>query len=519
MAGEWRLYGSNTRKGWREVLVWQPESGDPEEPWALDDGTMVYYVRAWKRKPTAAQIKAAKPEKPYWGGPAGSPRLCPSSSEAIRRSVRVPAMRRMSGRTVIASLLAIALVAMSAALAGAAGGVKLKPATVNSAGQFADGDSRTQGPEQLSGDGRLYVFSSKANNLPSGDGSTLRSYLHDFKTGKTKIVSTDSAGIPATGEVTFPEISPDGKFVAFIGYGTGLPGANGDRQVWIKNLKTGKIRLVSRAANGDAGEDQSANAFISANDRFVAFESVAQNLPDPGLSYRIYVRDLKKNTTTMVSRTSAGEPIVDADFFGQALSGDGKLLVFRAESPNLFPADGDMHAYLRNLRTGKTMLIDRAKNGDPPNGFADQPSISLNGRFIGFSSAADNLPGGCPAFCGYRYDRKTGKLKLVTRTTGGAPVYGVYLRLSADGTVIAFSSNDPAIVNPIVVQTFTRNLKSGKTTLLSRNEQGQPGNNVSYFPSISADGRFVSFEGNATNLGGNPSGGTTVEGYRAGPLP
>jgi Tol biopolymer transport system component len=428
-------------------------------------------------------------------------------------------MRRASGRTLFAVLMAVALAALAVTVAAARKAPKLTPATVDSAGEFANGDSTTQGPERLSGDGHLYVFSSKAANLPNGDGSTIRSYLHNFKTGKTKIVSTDSAGTPATGEATFPEISPDGKFVAFSGYGTGLPGANGNRQVWVKNLKTGNIRLVSRAVNGDAGDDDSEGAFISANDRFVAFESIAQNLPDPGLSNMIYVRDLKKNTTTMVARTSSGEPLGNARFFGQALSGDGKFLVFRAQGPNLFPADGNTHAYLRNLKSGKTTLLDRAKNGDPPDDYADEPSISLNGRFIAFSSAAGNLPGGCPSFCGYRYDRKTGKLKLVTTTTGGAPLFADFLRLSADGSVIAFESNDPAIVaNPSQVQTFAKDLGSGKLTLLSRNKQGQEGNGGSQFPSISADGRFVSFDSIATNLGGNPSG-LTVEGYRAGPLP
>jgi hypothetical protein len=109
-------------------------------------------------------------------------------------------MRRVSGRTVFSAFLAAALVALAAGVAGAATAPKLTPGTVNSAGEFADGNSTTEGTEELSADGRLYVFSSKADNLPHGDGSTLRCYLHDFKTGKTKLISTTALGDPAIGE-------------------------------------------------------------------------------------------------------------------------------------------------------------------------------------------------------------------------------------------------------------------------------------------------------------------------------
>src|SRR5262245_23543174 len=119
-------------------------------------------------------------------------------------------MRRVSGRAVFSALLAAALVALAVGVAGAADAPKLMPGTVNSAGEFAPGNNTTQGTEELSANGNLFVFNSKADNLPGGDGSTLRSYLHNFKTGKTKLVSKDAIGNPSLGEATFPEISPDG---------------------------------------------------------------------------------------------------------------------------------------------------------------------------------------------------------------------------------------------------------------------------------------------------------------------
>jgi hypothetical protein len=73
--------------------------------------------------------------------------------------------------------------------------------------------------------------------------------------------------------------------------------------------------------------------------------------------------------------------------------------------------------------------------------------------------------------------------------------------LSADGSEIAFDSIDSAInPTPSLFQTFAKDLDTGKITFLSRNKHGRPGNGFSYFPSVSANGHFVAFEGNATNL-------------------
>jgi Tol biopolymer transport system component len=428
-------------------------------------------------------------------------------------------MRSVSGRTAFAGFLAVVLVALCAGVAVAGQGPKVKPASVRSNGDFPDGESSTEGTEQLSGDGHLYVFQSNSTNLVPHTGTLINAYLHNFKTGKTKLLSTDSHGKPATGFTDYPEISANGRIAVFHGLGTGLPGANGTNQVWAKNLKTGRTQLVSKSPSGQPGEGgNSALPFVSATGRYVVFGSSATNFPGAGkLHGGVYIRDLKKHKTFLASRSSSGEA-VDGNPYGQTLSGNGDLVVFSSSEMALPGADGTTHLYLRNLKTGKTRLIDRAANGDPANAPSQTPSISQNGRYIVYDSSATNLPGPGVDGGGYRYDIKTKKTNLVTRASDGSAAVGGDVRISADGKLVAFDAKDAALPGGgMAYQVYARNLKTGKTTLLSHDRNGDPGDSDSYYPSLSEDGRFACFESHATNLGGNPPG-TKDLGYRAGPI-
>jgi Tol biopolymer transport system component len=406
------------------------------------------------------------------------------------------------------------------ALAHVSGLPPVKPASVNSAGDFATGDSSTEGSEQLSGDGHLYVFQAYGANLPHGGDMLLQSYLHNFKTGKTQLLSRNSNGKPANGFTENPVISPSGKLAVFDGQPSNLPGGGpDDTEVWVRNLKTGKVELVSRTPKGKPGKGgPSFLSFISANDRYVAFDSRAKNMPaGDGATSRVYIRDLKKQKTILASRNSHGKP-VEGNAYGQPLSANGKLLVFSSGDPLLPGKSSVDHIYLRDLKTGKVRLIDKF-HGEPANDFSHTPALSENGRYIAYESTATNLPGPGVDGGGYVYDRKTGKTKLVTRNSAGDPAVGGDVRISADGKMIAFDAQDAALPGGGAhYQVYARNLKTGKTTLMSHTPADVGGNGDSYYPSLSADGRFVAFEGYATDLGGSPPG-THSEAYRSGPLP
>jgi Tol biopolymer transport system component len=412
-----------------------------------------------------------------------------------------------------------ALVALAVALAGASqAAFSVKVASRLSNGHLANGDSSTEGTEQLSGDGNLYAFVSQAANLPGGDGSTYQAYVRNFTSGKTRLISAKPNGHPVSGGISSVSISADGRFVAFHGLGGGLPGSGTDSQVWIRNLKSGKTRLVSKAENGDPGSDSSDYPTLSADGRQVAFRSEAANLPGgDGTNEYGYVRDTKKGKTILVTQTSSGEA-VPGNLYGQVISGDGRKVVFQALSADLPGGDGLLnHVYLRNIPHHHTSLIDHEPDGTPADKDSRTPSISSDGRFAVFHSEASNLPGGNGDQQAYVINLKTGKTKLVSRDSAGQPAEGSNVRISGNGHRVAFESQDADLPggDGTTYQMYARNLKTGKTTLLSRASNGDPGDADSFYSSISRDGRFVGFEGRSENLGGDPG---FENAFRAGPI-
>jgi Tol biopolymer transport system component len=377
----------------------------------------------------------------------------------------------------------------------------------NSKGVAANGDSSTEGATLLSRDGRLVAFISRAANLPAGDGSTDRAYVRDFRTGRTSLVSRTTGGEPATGGIGGAAISASGRFVAFAGLGTGLPGASATfSEVWIHDRRTGATALASRGAGGKPGSGSSSNPSLSAGGRFVAFESHAANLPGgDGVEERVYVRDMKRGKTILASRTESGDP-ADATAYGQLLSADGRKVVFASDDPDLPGGGGFSHAYLRDLDRRVTRIIDRNGNGEIADNDGGGASISPGGRFVAFRSQATNLPGGDGIHQQvYLRDLTRGRTILISRNNAGDPfdLGASDGRVSADGRLVAFNSdstNTPG--GGPDFQVYVRDLRGGRTRLLSRDSNGDPADDDSYYPSISADGNSVSFDSEANNLGG-----------------
>src|SRR5262249_8574251 len=165
----------------------------------------------------------------------------------------------------------------------------------------------------LSSDGRFVAFDSGASNLdPADTDHNLDVFVRDRQTNTTTLVSRASGtgGAKANNPSQDAAISADGRYVAFESFSTNLPpDANrGIEQVFVRDLQTNTTTLVSRAsgANAPEGDDESDSPAISADGRFVAFTSLASNLdPADGLTGgNLFVRDLQTNTTTLISRAS-----------------------------------------------------------------------------------------------------------------------------------------------------------------------------------------------------------------------
>jgi Tol biopolymer transport system component len=258
----------------------------------------------------------------------------------------------------------------------------------------AKGNSSSNVPV-LSGDGRLVAFDSFATNLHADDlDRTSDVFVRDLQTNATTLVSRASGATGAKGNSysLAAAMSADGRYVAFESLATNLHPSDGDavRDVFVRDLQTNTTTLVSRAtgATGAKGDGMSLRATISGNGRFVAFESTASNLDpaDTDTGQDVFVRDLATNTTTLVSRASGVSGAKGNGGSSRPAVTDDGFVVFQSLATNLSPSDGDaiMDVFARDLGSATTTLVSRASNGVKGNSGSFSPAVSGDGRFVAF---------------------------------------------------------------------------------------------------------------------------------------
>jgi Tol biopolymer transport system component len=374
----------------------------------------------------------------------------------------------------------------------------------------------------LSRDGSLVAFGSQAKNLPGGRGLTGEVYVRDVDRGETELVSTNNNGVPANETVLDTDISPNGRFVVFQGLASNLPGGDGRKtRVWIHDRESGRTSLVSKANDGEPAHGPSYGGSVSANGRFVAFSSYADNLPlGDGNNPFAYVRDLKDGKTRLVSKRNGDKPAT-GEYPG--ISSNGQRVVFESTDPDLPGGDGHTdHVYLRDLKRRHTVLVDRSRHGKVAEEDSHPSGMSGNGRFVAFESYADNLPGGDGIHSQvYLRNLKLAKTRLVSRNNAGDPQnHEAYSgRVSGSGRYVVFSaqaSNLPG-GSRHAEQVYVRDMRRNTTRLLSKAANGDPAHFSSYAAatSISLDGRWAAFFTDADNLGGDPR---RYNVFRAGPI-
>ena len=414
----------------------------------------------------------------------------------------------------------VAVTALAALVAASQAAPRTQLVSRTSAGVAANGHSDAGEATALSGSGRFVVFDSTAANLPGGDGATRRIYVRDARTGKTRLVSKDNAGDPLVSPADNPGISASGRFISYDSAGVGLPGANGFSQVWLYDRKRKRTKLVSRANSGAAADADSRDPSASANGRRIAFTSSASNLPGATGDSQVYVRDLKRGRTILASKDGSGTG-ASGSLYGQTISASGRRVTFYSSDPDLPGSSGfDSNVYVRDLKRGRTILASRAPGGAPANGNTGNSSISGNGRFVAFESSATNLPGaGASSNQVYVRDLKRGRTKLGGRNSAGQVQtgYAEFAHLSGSGRYLQFNADGANLPGGDGSTTFTyvRDLRRGKTRLASRAPGGGAPDEEAQNGSISADGRFVAFESGADNLGGNT---LYLQVFRSGPL-
>jgi len=372
----------------------------------------------------------------------------------------------------------------------------------------------------VSADGRFVAFESDATNLVAGDTNGKRDiFVHDRQTGATTRVSVASNGAQADGTSYDPYISANGRYVAFHSDATNLVAGdtNGVSDAFVHDRQTGTTERVSVATGGAEGNGLSIEPSLSADGRYVAFMSAATNLVagDTNGKRDIFVRDRQTGTTTRVS-VSTGGAQANGTPLRPAISADGRYVAFDSDAANLVAGDsnGAYDIFVHDRQTGTTERVSVATGGAQANGGSTQPSISADGRYVVFYTSADNMvPGDSNGqWDVILRDRQTSTTELISVGLNGQPGNGLSSApsISADGRYVAFFSSASDLVAGDTNNTqdiFVRDRQAGTTERVSVAGDGAQANGWSSYPSISADGRFVVFGSDATNLVAGDSNG------------
>lgn len=275
--------------------------------------------------------------------------------------------------------------------------------------------------------------------------------------------------------------------------------------------------LMSRADTGKKGDSFSDQPSLSADGRFVAFRSTADNLVsgDTNGVDDIFVRDRMSRTTTRVSVDSAGQQ-ADKGSIYPSISADGRYVVFRSSATNLVSGDnnGFDDVFVRDCVAGTTVRASVDSAGHEGNWDSYQGWISGDGRFVAFRSVSTNLVSGDTnnASDVFVRDLLNGTTERVSVDSSGAQANnGSYnAAISVDGRFVAF---DSAAGNLVPNDTngggdvFVHDRQTGTTERVSVDSSGAQADGGSTVPSISADGRFVAFFSLSTNLVPNDTNG------------
>jgi Tol biopolymer transport system component len=309
----------------------------------------------------------------------------------------------------------------------------------------------------LSGDGRFVAFQSMATNLVGGhDGDGfLDVYVRDRRNGTTERVSVDSNGQQGDGDSFVCGISANGRYVVFFSWASNLvPGdTNGTVDVFVRDRTSGRTELVSVATDGTPGDLASSLSTISPDGRFVVFWSRATDftqMAQNGMG-EIYVRDRWNRTTEIASVDSAGMP-GGSDVFSCSISADGRFVAFDSYATNLVSGDsnGAQDCFVHDRLNGTTERVSVSTTGVQGNGRSNSVSISADGRYVSFTSWASNLvPGDTNGYAdAFLRDRQRGTTERLSLNTGGVPANtgGGGGLISADGRYITFMSDATNLV-------------------------------------------------------------------------
>ncbi len=413
----------------------------------------------------------------------------------------------------------------------------------------------------ISNDGRLVAFESDATNLinPLADTNNRSDvFVRDRVAGTTRRVSLAADGSEQTGffldgsEDMGSRLAGNGTALVWATRQTNLLGANdtnGVTDVFVRELDFSTTVRISEALDGTQGDFGSSGPMaITPDGRFVAFSSQASTLLGPendnneaadvfvvdrcvsgGVPIDICTPTLERVSVRSDGGEAYGGGATDASL---VLSADGRFVAWTTPEDDLVPVESDANGavadvVVRDRLTGTTQIVGRDVFGSQPALGSTNTSagLSADGRYVAFTSSDGNVlgPGGDTNGVSdvFVRDILQGITERVSVATGGRQIGGFGNfegALSADGRYVAFQSTATDALGPGVdtnntMDTFVHDRVTGITDRVSVASDGSESSGGGTFarPRLSADGQYVVFQSDATNLvgPGNDTNGRT----------
>jgi len=317
-----------------------------------------------------------------------------------------------------------------------------------------EADGRSAYPA-VSGNGRYVAFESSATNLVDGDTNGRKDiFVYDRDAATTVCVSVSDEGTQANADCAKPSISADGRYVAFESSATNLVDGDTNRRkdIFVFDRETATVERASLAADGTQGTGSSAAPSISTDGRYVAFHSFATDLVDGDTNGKadVFVHDRHTGATARVSVSAGGDEGDGASTY-PSMDSQGRYVVFESLAANLVDGDtnGSKDVFVYDCQELTVDRVSRAASGTQGDGTSCDAAISADGQFVAFESSATNLvPGDINGKNDiFVFDRESAAIEMVSVSNAG--IQGIV------------SSDNPA---------------------------------------ISGDGRFVAFDSDASNL-------------------
>ena len=388
--------------------------------------------------------------------------------------------------------------------------------SVGTNGSAANGTSRSS---VVTPDGRFVAFVSAASNLVPGDSNGIPDvFVRDTQGGVTTLASAGAVPMTTANSSELPQITPDGRYVAFYTTATNLvPGITNSGEVYLADLQQGTTTWAStntQAILQSLGTKAafSCDPLISSNGQFAVYEACPTNGGGVVLRYNV-TTGLSDVVNTNVVGVLAGLEL-DAQNF--TMTPDGRYIAFLA---NVDGVKSSVAVWDGQSNTTTYASVD-ATQTPVTNSICDWLSITPDGRFLAFESNATNLTTNPLAtdFHVYVRDLVAGTTALMDTDTNGVGAAQNLLPtpcLSDDGSVVGFACLDSSLVvndNNRAYDVFARDRNAASAELISSGLPGLPSltpNASCVFSSacVSTNGRYVAFWSEADNLAGGDTNG------------